>query len=54
MAALPNPLRLPVRACMCVWSLRASAEGWGGSVADMKVKGESCLPTLPLGEPSGS
>ena len=36
--------------CVCVWS----TEGWGGSVADMKVKGESCLPPLPLGEPSGS
>lgn len=41
-------------ACECVCSLRAGAEGWGGSVADMKVKGESCLPTLPWAEPSGS
>lgn len=48
--ALTIPLRLPV----CVWSLQADAEGWGGSVADMKVKGESCLPTLPWGEPSES
>lgn len=37
----------------CVQSLRARAEGWGGSAADMKVKGESCLPTPPWGEPSG-
>ena len=49
-----NPLRLPVCVCVCVCVCVWSAEGWEGSVADMKVKGESCLPTLPLGEPSGS
>lgn len=26
-----------------MWSPRAGAEGWGGSVVDMKVMGESCL-----------
>lgn len=45
---------LCVRECECVWSLRTGAEGWGGSVADMKVKGESCLLMLLLGEPSRS
>uniref|UniRef100_A0AAV2LAQ0 Uncharacterized protein n=1 Tax=Knipowitschia caucasica TaxID=637954 RepID=A0AAV2LAQ0_KNICA len=42
----------------CVWSLRSQhpgterggGGGMGGDQFDMKVKGESCLPTQPLGD----
>lgn len=41
---------LRLAAWVRVWSRAASAEGWGGSVADMKVMGESCLPLHCQGE----
>lgn len=43
LAALPNPLRFEL----------VQRDG-GGSVADIKVNGESCLLMLLLGEPSGN